>query len=53
MTRMRQDKPLTMGWCMECHRSKGITPPEGHSVEQAKQDIMKAMGGLDCAKCHY
>jgi ribosomal protein L34E len=53
MTRMRQDKPLTMGWCMECHRAKGITPPEGHSVEQTKQDVMKAMGGLDCAKCHY
>ncbi len=48
MTRMRQDKPLTMGWCIECHRSRGVTPPEGHL-----EDPSKAIGGLDCAKCHY
>lgn len=53
MTRMRQDEPLTMGWCMECHRAKGITPPEGHSTEKPRKDLLTPMGGLDCAKCHY
>ena len=48
MTRMRQEKPLTMGWCIDCHRQKGITPPEGHLSDRGK-----AIGGLDCAKCHY
>ena len=50
MTRMRQDQPLTMGWCISCHREKGITPPEGHEDGSVKN---KAIGGTDCSKCHY
>lgn len=55
MTRMRQEKPLTMGWCIDCHRAKGIVSPSGHPDIKTKnpKEIMKAVGGLDCAKCHY
>jgi hypothetical protein len=32
MVRVRQDKPLTMGWCLDCHRRSGVTPSDTHSV---------------------
>ncbi len=51
MTRVRQEKPLTMGWCIDCHRAKGITPPPKHSGLSNKD--LKPIGGMDCAKCHY
>lgn len=43
MTRMKQEKPLAMGWCIDCHRDNKIAPPNDH----------KSMTGGDCAKCHY
>src|SRR4029453_14104970 len=30
MVRVRQDKPLTMGWCLACPRRHGVTPPDTH-----------------------
>ncbi len=55
MSRVRQVEPLTMGWCIECHREKGITPPEGHFTEMKKGTVEAGFrfGGMDCAKCHY
>ena len=55
MGRMRQQEPLTMGWCISCHRDQGITPPAEHdelATEVAKEKGYP-IGGLDCAKCHY
>ncbi len=43
MTRLRQEKPLNMGWCLDCHQEKGIAPPNDH----------KSAKGGDCARCHY
>jgi len=43
MTRMKQFSPLTMGWCLDCHRKSGTAPPH---------DKKTAAGG-DCARCHY
>lgn len=43
MTRLRQEKTLNMGWCLDCHRQKGIAPPNDH----------KSKAGGDCARCHY
>ena len=43
MTRMRQHSSLSMGWCLNCHRAKGISPPN---------EVKTAAGG-DCARCHY
>jgi hypothetical protein len=66
MTRMRQDAPLTMGWCIECHRDSGITPGNDHISSQGERDgkappawpvegatQAPSRAGLDCAKCHY
>lgn len=43
MTRVRQDKPHTMGWCLECHRASGIAPPND----------VKANTGANCSSCHF
>lgn len=48
MTRVRQENDLTMGWCINCHREKGVIPPEGHL-----EDRHRSIGGEDCSKCHY
>lgn len=40
---LKHEKPMNMGWCIECHRSNEISPPNDH----------KSMSGGDCAKCHY
>lgn len=58
MGRMRQDQPLTMGWCIDCHRKQGIAPPPGHEKAAAAEFLSEKMpkafvGGMDCAKCHY
>lgn len=46
MTRMRQEAPVTMGWCIECHRNSDVVV-HGETVKVGDN------GGLDCAKCHY
>lgn len=43
MARVKQVNELNMGWCLDCHRSKGIAPPDDH----------KSQAGGDCARCHY
>lgn len=52
MERVRQTAPLTMGWCVECHRinpavGKGAVPP-GLGHERVADHVT-----LDCAACHY
>lgn len=47
MTRMRQDQPLTMGWCLDCHRKSDVVV---HATKVKKESDI---GGADCAKCHY
>lgn len=43
MTRVRQAAPLSMGWCVSCHRLKGAEAPSH----------WKSPGGpLDCVACH-
>lgn len=48
MTVMRQESPLTMGWCIDCHRNSNVT---GHVSGKMKK--VSDVGGTDCAKCHY
>ncbi|MEK6625230.1 MAG: cytochrome c3 family protein [Bdellovibrionota bacterium] len=43
MVKVRQENMLNMGWCLDCHRSKGIAAPTDH----------KNAGASDCARCHY
>ena len=58
-----QYAPLTMDWCIECHRETEVQM-EGnnyytHLHEQLKEKYkgqkitVDKMGGLECAKCHY
>ncbi|MEO8147334.1 MAG: c-type cytochrome [Bacteroidia bacterium] len=61
---VKQDQPLTMGWCIECHRTTEVKM-EGNGYytqlhetlkhkygENAKITVDK-MGGIECARCHY
>jgi nitrate reductase gamma subunit len=57
MNRVAQQAPLTMGWCIGCHRSEGVLPPGVHpgaaSGMWASWKPGRGMGGQDCSKCHY
>jgi hypothetical protein len=49
MDRMRQHAPLTMGWCMDCHRTTGQrgTPGPDAPGARAPQPVP-----TDCVICH-
>jgi len=59
----KQFAPLTMGWCIKCHRETDVKM-EGnayytkiHAELSKKYGVDKLtaaqMGGLECGKCHY
>lgn len=54
MERVVQSAPLTMGWCMSCHR--GETTPEhvlrGMGLEQG-DDGRAPVAPTNCTTCHY
>ena len=43
MERVSQVQPLTMGWCVNCHRTANQTGVAGNKVNAS----------IDCATCHY
>ncbi len=43
MERMRQVSDLTMGWCVNCHRTVNQTGVAGRKI----------YASIDCATCHY
>ena len=60
---MSQHTDLTMGWCIDCHRTTNVQvadnayyedlhkrTPEWHDGNPITVD---RIGGLECAKCHY
>ena len=60
---VRQHSPLTMGWCINCHRETAVNAKDNayydkllkvHADSKKKGD-MKAedIGALECSKCHY
>jgi mono/diheme cytochrome c family protein len=60
---VRQHSPLTMGWCINCHRETAVNSKDNayydrllkvHNASKKKGE-MKAedIGALDCSKCHY
>ena len=54
MTRIEQAMPLTMGWCLTCHREHAGVPTS--TLERAAKrftEVPKPANGLDCASCHY
>ncbi len=59
---VRQQENLTMGWCVDCHRTQDVNTKGNayydHLVElhNAKsEELLKVedIGGLECSKCHY
>lgn len=54
MTRVEQFAPLTMGWCLQCHRQHANLPTA--DFQRAMLSVVqkpKPIAGLDCASCHY
>jgi hypothetical protein len=54
MDRIEQVSPLTMGWCLRCHREHAQMPV--NDFERAALSLkqrQKPTAGLDCASCHY
>lgn len=60
---MEQYSPLTMGWCIDCHRETNVDLKSNkyyediHKELSKKYDVQKLtaaeLGGLECGKCHY
>lgn len=60
---MRQHSPLTMGWCINCHRETNVKMEGNEYYEKIHEELSKKygverltaaqMGGLECGKCHY
>ncbi|PNQ74081.1 cytochrome C [Hanstruepera neustonica] len=60
---MYQHAPLTMGWCINCHRETNVKVQDNAYYEKIHAELSKKygvdqltaaqMGGLECGKCHY
>lgn len=60
---MTQHSQLTMGWCIECHRTTNVAMEGNDYYEKIHEELSKKygverltvaqMGGLECGKCHY
>lgn len=60
---MYQHAPLTMGWCVNCHRETNVKVKDNGYYEKIHEQLSKKygvdqltaaqMGGLECGKCHY
>jgi cytochrome c2/preprotein translocase subunit SecG len=57
-----QHAPLTMGWCINCHRETDVSTRGNeyydklvklHSEKSKEPMKVEDIGGLECAKCHY
>ena len=56
MDRMEQSAPLTMGWCLDCHREHAGVPTSSLSRAATRLSFSKAptpASGLNCVSCHY
>jgi len=53
MVRIRQQATLTMGWCLDCHKSQSPDVRREHQAVLRRGDPLTAFAGLDCGKCHY
>ena len=59
---VKQFAPLTMGWCIDCHRTTNVSTQgngyydklvEMHNKTSAEPMKVEDIGGLECSKCHY
>lgn len=59
----KQFAPLTMGWCIDCHRKTEVKMEGNEYYTKVHEQLSKKygvdkltaaqMGGLECGKCHY
>jgi len=60
---LEQFAPLTMGWCIDCHRTTNVNLGDNEYYAKIHEELSKKygvdrltiaqMGGLECGKCHY
>ncbi len=60
---VEQFSPLTMGWCINCHRETNVNVADNAYYNKIHEELSKKygvdkltvaqMGGLECGKCHY
>jgi hypothetical protein len=58
---VRQDKPLTMGWCLDCHRGNTAPPHLARNSQTAHKDAAFQPGSFppagvaptSCYTCHH
>ncbi len=62
---VRQHSPLSMGWCVNCHRETEVKFGENdyyqsyakfhEEIQEGKREkvTVSDIGGLECQKCHY
>lgn len=63
---MKQHAPLTMGWCINCHRESNVKMSGNEYYDKMHAELVEKykaegretfnvsdIGGLECAKCHY
>ena len=60
---MYQHSPLTMGWCINCHRETNVKTEDNDYYKKIHDQLKEKygvdrftaadMGGLECGKCHY
>ena len=63
MDEMYQYSPLTMGWCIECHRETEVDLAGNEYYKKIHEELSKKygiekvtvaqLGGQECGKCHY
>ena len=63
MEEVYQYAPLTMGWCIECHKETNIKMKGNDYYKNIHEQLAKKygvekvtvaqMGGKECGKCHY
>ncbi len=60
---VKQHAKLTMGWCINCHRTTDVKMKGNKYYEKIHEQLSKKygveklteaqMGGLECGRCHY
>jgi len=59
---VKQHAPLTMGWCIDCHRNTSLNTKDNgyydklvelHNSNTTTPMKVEDVGGLECSKCHY
>ena len=57
---VQQHSILTMGWCVDCHRTQEVNTRDNAYYDKLVElhdspepMTVEDIGGLECAKCHY